>query len=215
VKDALGRFACTRELITQPVKLPETVPLTDEATEWLLNRGITVPATYGFAEGAEGMLEGRIVIPFCRPSDFQPVYWQARSYKSRLPKYFNAPATPRALYYLPAPASATLVLVEGVFDAIAIRQLASLDVAALLGTSLDITAGRMLLDIAPARIVVWLDRDALPKAIKLASKLRGLLGTEVGMVFSTSSKDPADLCLTDPAQAMDLLDQSMGHQVAL
>jgi len=99
-----------------------------------------------------------------------------------------------------------VVLVEGVFDAIALYQL-GYSAVSLGGTSLDLPGGRQLLQINAGAYAVWLDPDALPKSLLLARKLQGFLGVPVRAVTQEFCRewDPAEICQSNPGIVEALL----------
>ena len=119
----------------------------------------------------------QIIIPFFDPLG-RPIYWTSRDLTGeRQQKYLNMPGK-RPLYvpHFAIPAAMrrvpSLVVVEGVFDAIRVHQ-AGFCVAAIGGTALPEYLRRDLLDLVlPAgRIHVMLDSDAMANNIKLGVAL--------------------------------------------
>lgn len=174
-----------------PMPLPAYEPLGRRALRYLMARGISErrAARLGIVEMQDRM---RIVVPYYGP-DGEVIYWSARAYSKMEdgPKYLAASGR-HPLYVRPdwLP-TRTLVLVEGVFDALAVEEHTGLDVCALGGKYLPRYLEHDLLRIGVRRLVVLLDPDALADAIKLRSRM--MTKREVKIIPLPLGKDPADL----------------------
>lgn len=173
------------------IQLPAYEPLGRRALRYLKARGISErhAARLGLVEMQDSM---RIVVPYYGP-DGEIIYWSARAYSKMQdgPKYLAASGK-HPLYVRPnwKPAS-TLVLVEGVFDAIAVESHTGLDVCALGGKYLPRYLEPDLMRLGTSRLVVLLDPDAIGDAIKLRSRL--MTKREVKIIPLPLGQDPADL----------------------
>lgn len=142
--------------------LPKYEPLSRSARLYLQRRGISDPARYGIVELAEST---RVLIPYRGPLG-RVVYWTTRSYlDDGQPKYMTAPGR-HPLYVLPGP---DMVVVEGVFDAIAVRQNGGRGAVALGGKTIPAYLRAELRELSPATIM--LDGDALKDALRLKQEL--------------------------------------------
>jgi len=174
-----------------PMPLPAYEPLGRRALRYLMARGISErhAARLGIVEMQDRM---RVVVPYFGP-DGEIIYWSARSYSSMEegPKYLAASGR-HPLYVRPdwRPAD-TLVLVEGVFDAIAVEAHTGLQCCGLGGKYLPRYLEHDLLRIGRRRMVVLLDPDALADAGKLRSRL--MTKREVRIIPLPLGRDPADL----------------------
>lgn len=174
-----------------PMPMPRYEPLSRRALRYLMARGISErhAARLGIVEMQERM---RVVVPYFGP-DGELIYWSARAYSSMEdgPKYLAASGR-HPLYVRPnwTPAS-TLVLVEGVFDAIAVEAHTGLPCCALGGKYLPRYLESDLLGLGSSRLVLLLDPDALGDAIKLRSRLQ--TKRQVSIVPLPVGQDPADL----------------------
>jgi hypothetical protein len=173
------------------VGLPAWEPLSAGAVRYLARRGITPEhaTRLGLVEMEDRM---RVVVPYFGPSG-EIIYWNARSYSNMEegPKYLAASGK-HPLYIRPSwRPSDTVVLVEGVFDAINVEKHTGLAVAAIGGKALPSYLYPDLLDMASDRIVVLLDSDAFADALKLRQKL--VTKRHVEAVWLPVGLDPADL----------------------
>ena len=188
------------------VELPEYEDLSDAALRYLKKRGIdwADASLMGMVEQAD---ELRIIIPFFKEGRI--VYWAARSYTMMQggPKYKNADM-PRQLYYLPAGHGkpVPLVVVEGVFDSIRLRQTGFASVA-IGGTTVPEHLQKELLTLAAGygTICVMLDSTALDKALKLHSFLRERLPQKIRVILYPPSDKPLDPSDLTVEQIQELL----------
>ena len=171
--------------------MPPYESLSKRALRYLRNRGISErhAARLGIVEMQDRM---RVVIPYYGP-DGEIIYWSARSYSSMEegPKYLAASGR-HPLYVRPnwRPAD-TLVVVEGVFDAIAVEDYTGLQCCGLGGKYLPRYLEPDIMRLCTDRLVLLLDPDALGDAIKLRSRLQ--TKRQVKIVPLPVGKDPADL----------------------
>ena len=186
--------------------------LLTNSEQWLAQRGVSVKVRNSLK-----LVSGRfhdsdwynkIIIPFYDPKG-RIIYWSARQFEGDPGprKYLNCPNVKHPLY---VPNYAThsgrvyeyanpLVVVEGPFDAIACYQ-AGYFTAALGGTTLPRHLKKILLDMARSQVVIFLDHDALTKAVKLAKNLEA--HADVRIVRPPRGKDPGDL---NPNEIKELL----------
>ena len=172
------------------VELPPHHALSKLACVYLDARGFP-PDRMRELGAVELQSEERVCVPF-RGLAGTYVYWTARAYiREVTPKYMSAPGR-HPLYVLPRWEPAPLaVLVEGVFDAIAVHLHTGLPVRALCGKSLPRYLEEDLRELCSDRVVMLLDPDALGNALQLASRLRSRHATSV--VPLPDQRDPADL----------------------
>lgn len=174
------------------IQLPNWTPLCPRALRYLLKRGVGggVTRRLGLVEMTDRM---RILFPY-RDDRGQIVWWNSRAYTTleEGPKYLGAPGK-HPLYVLPnwQPAS-DVVLVEGVLDAIAVWQhLPGVTAVALGGKSLPWYLLPGLLALAPRKLHIMLDNDALAHALGLQMRLRSSRETRV--VQLPAGEDPASM----------------------
>lgn len=177
------------------IELPPFHPLSRQAARYLDKRGIdaAVAARLGMVEWEDNH---RILIPYFQDGDL--VYWTSRRYSTKLgqgPKYWSqGGAKPLYRPFLGGAPSEKLVLVEGVFDAIAVER-AGYHAVALGGKSLPKYHMKQLLTLAAGygTIVVLLDEDALAKAIDLREDIQARLAQPIRIVSPPSGMDAGDL----------------------
>jgi len=187
------------------VDFPETAWSCAGFNAYLRSRGIPDDGSDGLGLREGGIAHGgRAIIPFFDPAG-RLVYWTTRDYCGRdhVPKYLgmggkHPPYVPRYSSHggrgSMSNGCRSLVLVEGPFDAIQVHQ-AGYPVAALGGTVIPKHFRSILLDMAKDKLVLFLDHDALAKAVRLARDLAGL--REVDIVRPPKGKDPGDLTPTE------------------
>lgn len=173
------------------MSLPEWQPLGWRAKRYLQQRGIDedMAARLGIVEMADRM---RVVVPYYGP-DGGIIYWNARSYTDleEGPKYLAASGK-HPLYVLPHwEPQEEVIVVEGVFDAIAAREATGYSVLALGGKALPRYLLPDLLDLVGERIVLCLDSGAEDAALKLKKQL--MFKRKVRIVPMPVGEDPASL----------------------
>ena len=173
------------------MSMPRWTPLGWRAVRYLERRGIdkAQAAALGIVEMEEHM---RVVVPY-RYRNGSIIYWNARSYSDleEGPKYLAASGK-HPLYVLPQYKEAdTLVLVEGVFDAISVAHHTGRTVAAIGGKALPSYLVPDVLDLSRRSIVLLLDGDALSGALALKRKLE--TKRQVRLVPLPVDEDPASL----------------------
>ncbi len=203
------------EMSWGPAVLPPWEMLGSQAADFLtLRYGLTLPEfqVYGLVQGYEGMSHGqpmpapyggRILIPYVDHTG-EVIYFSGRSYTGAEPKYLNMPG--RHPLYSPDWAiggesavgkkTRDLILVEGVFDAIKVRQSTGLRVAAIGGKALPKYLMREVLKMRPGRIRVALDSDALAAALKLRAQLAPFVDA-VDVVHLPPGQDPGSMGAKD------------------
>lgn len=183
----------THEHKWEEVTLPSWTELSCFARRYLRKRGIDddVADRMGIVEMTDHM---RVVVPYFGPSG-GIIYWTARKYSEMEdgPKYLAASGR-HPLYVLPGwQPSDRLVIVEGVFDAIAVHLAGMSPVLALGGKFLPSylypDLERMILPGGSVQIV--LDSDALDASIKLRNKLAPRC--HVSIVQLPTGEDPASM----------------------
>lgn len=188
----------------EEIDLPDTDPLSDDAAEYLRSRGLSDDdqQPLGLAEATE-LGPGRIVIPYYDPHG-RVIFWNSRLYEDDIyhQKYFTARG--RKPLYVPewgqheyradfvrSGSYRHLILVEGPFDAIAVHRHTLRPVAAIGGTTLPKYLRPMVYAMAREEITIFLDHDALDKAVRLARILEGR--RDVRIVVPPPGEDPASL----------------------
>jgi len=184
-----GKDACV--VAWSEVSLPKWEPLSNRAIRYLAKRRISreQATRLGIVEMEDRM---RVIVPYYG-REGEIIYWTARSYSNleEGPKYLAASGR-HPLYVRPGwHQHDTLVLVEGVFDAIAVHQETGMPVAAIGGKALPRYLDQNVLDLSARRLVVLLDGDALADAIKI--KRRFTPRRQVDVVPLPVGQDPSDL----------------------
>ena len=138
--------------------------------------------------------EPRILVPYKGPNG-EWIYWNSRTYlpNDHGPKYKCASGR-HPLYVLPRWESHEhVVLVEGMMDAMAVRYVMGHErgVIALGGKSLPQYLVPDLLKLAPKKITILLDSDALTNALSLRQRLSHVRHVVVRLV--TTGNDPASM----------------------
>lgn len=201
----LRMLAAAPEYLEWPeVELPPYHELSRQASRYLDKRGIDsdMQRQLGLVEW-EG--QHRVIVPYFRNGDL--VFWTSRRYSKRLgegPKYWSqGGAKPLYRPFLRAAPSEKLVLVEGVFDALAVSR-AGYHPVALGGKSLPAYHRKELLTLANGygTIVVLLDEDALAKALELRDDLQARFTQPVQLKVVPHGVDPGDMA---PDQIRGLL----------
>ena len=178
------------------VELPPFHALSPRAERYMMRRGITLETVkkLGIVEWED---KYRILFPYWDDQG-QLVYWNGRSFSDQLaqgPKYIAAPGK-HPLYVLepetPCFMEAPTVIVEGVFDAIAVHLAApNLRAVALGGKSLPRYLRPALTKaVGRGSIRIGLDPDALAAAFTLH--------TQIGGEIIDLPDDPADMWVKDP-----------------
>lgn len=173
--------------------LPPFVPLSTRARRYLHKRGLTDETIK-----AAGLVEMsdpekfRIIIPFFGRGGVIE-YYSTRVY-SQLdegPKYLTAPGK-HPFYVLPRwRKSDTIVLVEGVMDALVTSQWTEHTVVALCGKSLPRYLAPDLRGLVAKNAIICLDSDALRDALRLRAKLGGRYSVRI--VTLPVNQDPASM----------------------
>lgn len=177
-----------KEYTWEPIDPPPTIPLSEEARRYLRQRGVDHELA-GHLGLRETEHEARIYVPY-RDETGALVFWTARSFRGEEPKYKNLSGTKHPLWFCGIQ-RATPVLVEGVFDAVAIAKVGFLGVA-LGGKTVarhQWPALRRALD-PDSMVHVCLDGDATKGAIELSDKLT-LAGFTISVVMLPDGRDPA------------------------
>ena len=181
----------TAEYTWPEISLPAWEPLSRSAIRYLARRGIMPEQStrLGIVEMQDRM---RVIVPYYDQQG-QIIYWTARAY-SKLedgPKYLAASGR-HPLYVRPRwREHGTLVLVEGVFDAIAVEQNTGLAVAAMGGKALPRYLGSSLDQLVSDHIVLVLDSDALGDAMKIKRRLTPKY--QVTVIPLPAGEDPASM----------------------
>ena len=135
--------------------------------------------------------KGKVVIPFYYYDKL--IYYQIRFINPIGPKYFNPIISNKPLYLLPNRSydKKKLVLVEGVFDAIACDYIFDENymIAGVLGSTLTNYQLSMIKQFNIEEIVIFLDKTEL--SLKLRNKLRGF-GNYKFSIINSDGMDPEE-----------------------
>jgi len=199
----VGRGEKERASSAEKCPIPPSRIIQDPRALDYLARRMVDPVAWGIREGTAG-LYGRVVIPF---PDCD--YWQARAYLPQVqPKYKNPDGQTYPLFMALHPARKDVVLVEGVFDAIALRNLGYS--ACAIGSTHVTSVGLELLRKLQADVVtICLDFGAGGHAFKLYRVIRPVLDCPIRIVLRLPHEDGgldvADLALTRPERVHQYL----------
>lgn len=192
-----------RAVAQEKCPIPPTRILQDErALAYLAKRGVS-GADWGIREGV-GYLYGRVVIPF-PDSD----YWQARSYLPQVqPKYKNPAGQTYPLFKALRAGAEEIVLVEGLFDALALHRL-GYSAAAIGSTHITTVGLEALHRLDPPSVTICLDFGAGGHAFRLYRTIRPVLSGDIRIVLRLPQEDGgldvADLAVRNPARVHQYL----------
>lgn len=188
-KNFQGNF--NKKAIKKPVKYPETRPLSEKQSSWLVKKFGDYPELNEFQ-----------YIPFYK-SVYMPVYnhlkyvigYVDRSYKGRIPKsYCHVESDkPKLSFYYPLHGvTDTIVLTEDIISAIACVNNSINTCAALLGAHLSKNSALHLRELGYTKLVLFLDPDEAGKraAIKIRSSYSSLF-KEISILRGKA--DPKDM----------------------
>ena len=174
--------------------LPPFAPLTTRARRYLHKRGLTDETIKraGLVEMKGDDNSYRVLFPFFLRGGLL-AYWTTRAYSSMDdgPKYVAAPGR-HPLYVVPSwKRCDTVVLVEGVLDALVTHQWTGLPCVALCGKSLPRYLVHDLQNLVAANAIICFDADALRDALRLRAKL--CTRYSVRIVTLPVNQDPASM----------------------
>jgi DNA primase len=159
------------------------------AIKYLNNRGITADDILRYRIGycAQGAYANRIILP-SYDGDNNLNYFTARTFYDGGRKYWNPPVSKNIICFENMiDWSETVVLCEGMFDAISLRR----NVIPLLGKTLPKKLELALVSNKVIDVVVFLDEDARLDAIKIQQKLSSY-GINTNIVI-TEGKDASEM----------------------
>ena len=183
----------------QIVSLPkEYIPLWERRTSpdykkamlYLSQRNIDLYdiIKYGIGYCEDGSYSGRIIIP-SHDIDGKLNYFVGRSFYETKLKYKNPPISKNIIGFdLFINWNEPIILVEGVFDAIAIKR----NVIPLFGKTIPDNLMRKIIQNKVKEIYLCLDKDALKDALIISETLMNS-GIRVGMVDLPTDSDPSSI----------------------
>lgn len=174
------------------------------AIKYLKNRDITGYDIIRYQMGytMEGSYAGRIIIP-SYDSDNKLNYFLARSFYESGLKYKNPPVSKNVIVFEnQINWSLPLVLVEGVFDAIAVRR----NSIPLLGKFVPRKLLKAMIKNKVKEVYVALDDDAITEAREIERKLSAH-GIDVKLV-NLDKKDPSELGFKDTWDCIEKAERS-------
>ena len=186
-KEEIRKISLPREY--KPLWRPSSGFEYPNAVKFLKDRGLTKYDIYryqiGFCE--DGLYKSRIIIP-SYDNEMKLNYFVSRCYYDSPIKYKNPPASRNNIIFenlinwkMP------VVLVEGMFDAIAVRR----NSIPLLGKIMSDKLKQVLIETKPPEVYVMLDRDAQKEAMKIEQYLKSFY-INARLVVPTD-KDPSAL----------------------
>jgi DNA primase len=140
------------------------------AISYLKHRGITSNDILRYRMGfcTEGPYANRIILP-SYDRDNQLNYFTARLFYEEGMKYKNPPVSKNVICFENmVDWSEQIILCEGMFDAITLRR----NAIPLLGKTLPASLEQKILEEKVSNIIIFLDEDARPDALKLEQRLR-------------------------------------------
>lgn len=201
--------------ILAPRKLrPHTLPISEEilpnrkgnAWIYLHSRGITDEQLEKYkvrtSHELHGPYKNSIIFPIYQENKL--VYFVCRKYTGDMPKYINAP-WPKGdtLFIAYPPQTKRVVIVEGIFDALAVENVGCIGIA-LLGKKP--TSGQLIrLRSFAKNVIIYLDHDAFSHAINL--KLQ-LLAMGIGSSIVSHNLDASALYCKEPKELESLLEHT-------
>lgn len=175
------------------------------ARAYLKRRGVTEAdiIKYNIGYCAEGSYGGYLIIP-SYDRDARLNYFVARAFYDISQKYKNPPASKNVVMFdLHTNWNAPVTLVEGVFDAMAVKR----NAVPLLGKFVPRQLHTRIMETKPPELRIMLDSDARSDALKIAKRYMDQ-GIHVTLV-ELPGKDPSDLGF----EAVDSLDSiTMGFE---
>lgn len=203
-----------RAVAPEKCPIPPTRILQDErALAYLEKRGVR-PDDWNIREGI-GYLYGRVVIlfPTVCTSTGQVDYWQARSYLPQVqPKYKNPVGQTYPLFKALRAGAEEVVLVEGLFDAMALHRL-GYSAAAIGSTHITTVGLEALQRLNPPSVTICLDFGAGGHAFRLYRTIRPVLDCPIRIVLRLPQEDGgldvADLAITRPERVHEYLRQDV------
>ncbi len=172
---------------------------------------------YDSAGKLRGNLGRRILFPVYGP-DGQLVSWLGRTIadNDKLPKYFNAPESDlsKTLWPYSTPFSSTVVLVEGIIDALGVRQVGGLSVYATFGKRVSNEQIQVLKHWGVDSVVLWYDKkDACKEMISEVERLKMQFKSVFVLDLRDwpSDKDPGSF-LSDPV-GIDLIKATLEKKI--
>ena len=172
--------------------MPPFKHLSDEANEYLLMRNVSEVQIQSYRM-VEQLDEPRIIIPFTEYGVI--TYWTARAYSTTGgPKYVYPTGIDRRLFFTHRKDQLNLVIVEGVFDALAV-EVAGYSAVALGGKTITDAMAECLMEHAYGyeHVAIMLDADALGDAIQLKTELELAIGGGDVLIRPCTAKDPGSM----------------------
>jgi DNA primase len=138
-------------------------------------------------------------------------YFVCRKYDNSKPKYVNAPWPKGDTLFIAEPQKkikvlAPPIIVEGIFDAIAVARIGYRGIA-VLGKSITSPQLSRLANVDP-EFIIYLDNDALSHAVQLKMQLDAL-GSRTYLI--RQEKDAADLYNGDPSYLKGAIENARKH----
>lgn len=159
------------------------------ARAYLKRRGVTDAdiIKYNIGYCNDGTYDGYLIIP-SYDKDARLNYFVARAFYDVSQKYKNPPASKNVVMFdLHINWRATVTLVEGVFDAIAVKR----NAIPLLGKFVPTELHNRIMETKPPELRIMLDSDARTDALKIAKRYMDQ-GFHVTLV-DLPGKDPSDM----------------------
>jgi 5S rRNA maturation endonuclease (ribonuclease M5) len=169
------------------------------ALTYLKNRGITAEDVLRYRMGycETGTYAGRIIVP-SYDNNNQLNYFTARSFYDGGMKYKNPPVSKNTIIFENmVDWDEPIILCEGMFDAIALRQ----NAIPLMGKTISKSLEYALLRHSVEHVIIFLDADARMDALKLEHRLKQYeIDTKLVL---TNGKDASEMGFTTSWDAID------------
>lgn len=166
-----------------------TSVIANKVRKYLYNRGYTDKdfLKYNIGYCTTGPYEGRVIIPSYNENN-QLNFFVARTYEDAFNKYKNPEASKDIIgFENMINWNQPIILVEGVFDAIAVKR----NAIPILGKSLSKSLLRKIVSSKVEDIYIALDRDAFKKALEYTEQFLNM-GKRVYLV-DMQNKDPSEM----------------------
>jgi DNA primase len=205
IKDIIGEYEPTYQPEKNPEEYKVKITLPKEykplwrvrektyeymnAVRFLKSRNVTVGDIYRYQIGycEDGRYKNRIIIP-SYGRDFKLNYFVSRNYYDGGMKYKNPPASRNNIIFENLISwKFPVVLVEGIFDAIALRR----NCIPLLGKLLSNRLKQTLVETKPPMVYVMLDKDAQKESLQIENYLKSV-NVNTKLVVPTD-KDASDM----------------------
>lgn len=203
-KDYSVKVEVVKERRTLPICHPIESQYDTKAWEYLRKRGLSFKQISEFYVGTGGE---SIILPIRNKRTNDLDYYVERNIGSKGPRYKNAPWSKRGTLYYAYPENdyedfgkLNAVIVEGIFDAMAIARLGYIGISILGKTA----TYEQLARLKGGNYIVMLDKDAFKDGVIMTMAL-GHMANKTCVLSILPEKDPADMILSDRRGLMEVI----------